>query len=475
MLFIKTRALPPRRTRCVLRWIGWNGLLLSIGLALIAGVTEVWLRVTTPFMYSPIPEYFHPKVGLILKPNAEIRSTNGLDFWTISRTNNLGFLDREPPTPELAAASCHITMIGDSFVEARQVPIADKFHVRLEDLASRHLPRLNILTSAFGRRSTGQVNQLAYYDEFVRHLHPKLVVLVFVFNDFRDNSPILSSVLLRFSPGHYPFATAVRGENGVIMVRPPDADYETFRFPGSRLGPVRDGLVQKSYFFAWVQAKRSAARRIFRNNSPDSFPLSRGQITRLKLLKRSPAYAILLDGWYPTRWGEIEGTAYGKMLPPVFEDAMEITAFALDQFKARTERDGGSLVILFASKRNTLLAPLMGRLSALAEERNIPVIDPYDYIARQGAEPADTHWAHDGHWNPTGHQWAAEALLEYLEQHPEICADRRTGEVRPGMNVSMDWWTTPFINQALVRRRSPHDHRLLGNTGRDRRIDGLSE
>ena len=51
---------------------------------------------------------------------------------------------------ERAAASCHIAMIGDSYVEARQVPIADKFHVRLEELAARELRHLDITTSAFG-------------------------------------------------------------------------------------------------------------------------------------------------------------------------------------------------------------------------------------------------------------------------------------------------------------------------------------
>lgn len=412
---------PPPPYPSTLRLLGWNVLLLIVGLVIIAVSGEIWLRITTPFMYSPIPEYFHPKVGAIMKPNAEVRWTNSLDFWTISQTNSLGFLDREPPTPELAAANCHITMIGDSVVEAREVSIADKFHVRLEDLASRRLPRLNITTSAFGRRGTGQVNQLAYYDEFVRHLYPKLVVLVFVPNDFRNNSPILESVVERFSPEHYPLATAVRDENGIITVRPPDADYETRRFPGSRLGPVRDWLVQKSYFFVWVQARRSAARRIVRNDSPDSFPLSRGQIARLELLKHFPAYAVLLNGWSPTTYGDLQGTTYGKILPPVLEDAMEITAFALDQFKARAERDRASLVILSALKRRAQLAPLIDRMRAMAEAREIPIVDPYDYIARQGGESADTHWAHDGHWNPTGHRWAAEALLEYLKQHPEIC------------------------------------------------------
>ena len=427
MLCIKTQALL-RGTRRAFRWIGWNAFLLSVGLTLVVGVAEAWLRVTTPFVHSIVPSYFHPQAGLILKPNAEIRWTNGLDYWTISRTNSLGFLDRPPPAPEQTAAGCHITMIGDSFVEAREVAITDKFHVRLEDLASHHLPHLNIITSAFGYRGTGQINQLAYYDKFARHLHPQLVILIFVSNDFGENSPALTSIQWNISPDHSPFVTAARDENGLLTLRPPDPDFETFLFRGSRLKPVRDWLVQKLYFLSWVQTKRTAARRIFRINHPDSFPVSRGQIARLELLKRFPAYATLLDGWYPTTWGEIRGTAYGKMLPPIFEDAIEITAFALDQFKARVERDGGSLVILSSLKKNARWTHLIGRLSALAEARDILVIDLDDYIARQGADPADRHWAHDLHWNPTGHRWAAEALLEYLEQHPEICEDRRTGE-----------------------------------------------
>ena len=62
---------------------------------------------------------------------AEVRWTNGLDFWTVSRTNSPGFLDREPPDPERAAASRHVAVFGDSFVEAKEVAVADKFHVRL--------------------------------------------------------------------------------------------------------------------------------------------------------------------------------------------------------------------------------------------------------------------------------------------------------------------------------------------------------
>ncbi len=101
---------------------------------------------------------------------------------------------------------------------------------------------------------------------------------------------------------------------------------------------------------------------------------------------------------------------------------MAFTAFALDQFKERAERDGASLVILTTYTTGTRGHPIFDRLNAMAEARGIPVIDQYDYIRRQGADPeSDARWTYDDHWNVNGHQWAAEALLKYIKENPEVC------------------------------------------------------
>ena len=64
---------------------------------------------------------FVSDVGVMPEPNSEVRHTNHLDYWTIAKTNGIGFLDREPISAERAAESCHIALIGDSFVEAKEV------------------------------------------------------------------------------------------------------------------------------------------------------------------------------------------------------------------------------------------------------------------------------------------------------------------------------------------------------------------
>ena len=301
----------PSRFRRVLRLAGWNALWLVAGLALVALIGEAYLRSTVPFRKSYLPTVFVPGVGLMRPPDTEIRHTNNLDFWTVSRTNRLGFLDREPPSPERAAKSCHITMIGDSFVEARQVSIPEKFHVRLEEMAARELPHLDVTTSAFGIGSTGQIDQLAFYDEYARHLRPKLVVLVFVPNDYRNNFPLWRSTRKGLDPEHLPYVSAVRTADGSFSLRPPDPDYERFRLPrlsGSPSTPPLRSFIyygirtflHRSYFWAWWGTKRSL---LF--NDPDIVAYPQ-RVDWVELLSRRPAYASLLDGWRPVSQGRVQ-------------------------------------------------------------------------------------------------------------------------------------------------------------------------
>ena len=176
-----------------------------------------------------------------------------------------------------------------------------------------------------------------------------------------------------------------------------------------------------SPFANWLDAKRRAS------SPDDSDPELVAQVAQVALLsRRSLRYAALLDGWRPTtREGINDPFRFAQDLPPVYEDALDFTAFALDQFGERADRDGAALVILSSHTMGTRGDLAFDRLTALAESRGIPVIDQYDYITRQGAGPRDAQWAHDVHWNIAGHQWAAEALFEYLKENQEICTTRK--------------------------------------------------
>ena len=211
----------------ILRVVAWNLLLIIVGIVVIAAVGEVYVRLSTPFeRRDHSPGHFVPGVGLVYEPGVEHRWTNYRDFWNISRANSWGFFDREPIRSERAAESCHVTIIGDSFIAARQVPVSDKVQVRLEELAAEDLPELGVTTSAFGVHNTAQVNQLPIYDRYASRLSPKLLVLVFTDNDLYGSSASLVALRHGWDPDRAPYTYAEQARDGTMKLRPPSPDYD---------------------------------------------------------------------------------------------------------------------------------------------------------------------------------------------------------------------------------------------------------
>ena len=419
--------------RRVLRLVGWNALWLVLGLASVGLVAEVWLRSSTPFVGVRYQHAFVPNVGLLLRPNTEVRWTNGFDFWTISHTNSLGFLDRAPPNPEHARESCHIAIVGDSFVEAKEVPIADKLQVQLEELAARQLPHLDVTTSAFGKSATGQINQLPFYDEYVRRLRPKMLALVFVPNDYANNLPLWRTLRKGWHPDHLLWVSAARTEDGGFRLRPPDPHYQQFRLPWhptfSERATVAGAYLEKAVSYSLLLDR-------LRRKYDLHFSQRKNRLREAhwrEWLRRNPAYAPLLEGLEELGGLASLGGRKPKCTqllvegrsPPICNEAFAFTAFGLDEFRKRAERDGVALVILASHVMAQNDGALV--LKKLAGERGIPVIDQSDVIRRAGAAGADAQWAHDYHWNPAGHRWAAQALLEYLERNQWICDKGRSG------------------------------------------------
>ena len=414
------RKTPPfPQLRRALRVVGWNALGLFAGLILLAAAGEAYFRLAKPFMKTSLPpREFVPNVGMLWKPGAEMRYTNRSDYWVVSRANSLGFFDREPPSPEPAAAGCRIAVIGDSFVEAKEVPAARKLHVRLERLAAAALPRLEIAAAAFGLGDTGQIQQLPFWDEYARRLRPKLLVLVFVPNDFSDNSPILRALLAGRDPQYPPpEAHAARLANGEMELRPPAPPNEESRLPRipGEPEPWAARALRRASGALWF-ASRLEVELLRWDRDPQLAAWA-------ALLSQRPCCAALFAEWRPPvllqDFGETDP-------PPVYMDALDYTAFALEQFQQRADRSGAALVIL-ASHRTKVFAPgIFERMNALAAALDIPVIDHADYILRQGAALRDAEWRNDTHWNADGHRWAAEALLEWLQENREVCADAQS-------------------------------------------------
>jgi len=418
-------------------------------IALLCAVGEVFFRFRAPFSEPVWPLLVDSTFGTTFIPGKEVRVTNGVDFWTATRANSIGFLDREPPGAK-ASGTCRVLFVGDSFVEAAQVPIEQKLQVVFEQIHRERLPEQKVETLALGFSGTGQANQLQFYDVFGHNFAPDVVVLVFVNNDFANNSAVLEAVRNGWHPDHAPRLFFRRDRrSGQFVPAPVDADYASFRLPAppappdTRLRRLHRSLRSSSRFYSWLFSQLSIQYPAAVSALADP-PISETYAFRMRVIEQLPGYADVFTGWrYPDDLHP-DRMFYTDELPPVFAEADALTAHALDEFAARGKRDGFELLVLAPygmSKssregetehgRRLVDAGARKRLEALLAPRGIPLVDQMAWIDVHGGSADEAHFSRDGHWSPKGHLWAAQAVLDYFVHHPDLCGTDRRSEAMP--------------------------------------------
>jgi len=345
--------------------------------AAVGGV-EIYQRVANRAFGDVVwPMRFNAIAGLTYEPNAEIRWSNQLDFWTRERTNSLGFLDWEPAQPK-PPGRFRVMIVGDSFVEGAQVTNDAKLQTLLASRLDEQMGKGRLDVVSIGLSGTGQANQIGLYEAFGKSLAPDLVVLLAVSNDFADNSPLLASVRNGWSPAKPPWFFFER--TGVDEFRPlaPAEDWGRFKLAG--VDPV-------AFYAALMQV---------------------------------PEYASRLGGWGGPAAVDMDAMFFRRELPPAFEEAIALTRHALEEWKRIAARDRFRLVVVATSNltRGQVDASSDGnlyrhRFQEIVESTGLPFLDLYPVFAKQPNLSLGS-WRHDSHWNQTGHQWAAEALSRYL-------------------------------------------------------------
>lgn len=349
------------------------GLIVSAVL-LAAGLlgAELYLRHAGMFPVSDnrFPSQFIDTVGFTFKPGDTARLTNGIDFWVSEKVNSLGFLDSEPALPK-PPGRFRILLVGDSFVEAVQVPIAQKLQTLLAEDLNRRFPDRKFDAVALGYSGTGQANQLPFYERN-RDLKPDLVILLFVSNDFANNSPVLESLRHGWHPDHSPrvFMRARPGQ------------------PCDRL-PI-DPAWQKS-LLAGDLAERARQLRAM-----------------------SPDFDDGLRGWKPIPGRKPTDHLSDIFLEPgplprAFEEAVASTKCAFIEWQKLAEQDGFKLLVASADS----VAGQIARLKHMTGELQLPLIDIHQEFVRHH-DPALAQFKSEGHWTPNGHRWAAAAIANYL-------------------------------------------------------------
>jgi hypothetical protein len=400
----------------------WANILLALGsVAITAVVLElVARRFVAP--WTPAPRKVDARVGSILVPHGEVHWTNLLDYDVTERANSLGFLDREPPAHAKAPGTFRVLALGDSFVEAAQVPIAQKFHVVLERMLADRYPGRRFETMALGRSGVGTAAELAYYESFGRTFEPDLVVVLFVHNDFADNSAVLGAIRTGWHPHHPPWPVFdVDPSGGGIEPVAIDPNFPSHTLPVDPAPPLafrlRDRLIRSTlvrwtiqlgdHYWQW-SAQHQEQR----------------ELGRLSALRRDGRFAAELAGWRFPEDLDLDEMFFATEMPPVFEEAATITDHVLGLFAAEKQRRGFAVVVAAVpqcsttpwherERRELVDRGSFLRLAGSATRHGLPVLDLAAAFARRG-EPRTASWKHDAHWNDVGHRWAAEAIADFV-------------------------------------------------------------
>ena len=121
-----------------------------------------------------------------------------IEFGVQISTNSFGFRDREWLL-ERTPGTTRIAVLGDSFIEAIQVPLEQTAPRQLEQRLAVRFPGHHVETLNFGVSNYGVGQYLMAYDEYVRRFRPDYVVVFASYLNFtRTTQRELSSRLQEF-------------------------------------------------------------------------------------------------------------------------------------------------------------------------------------------------------------------------------------------------------------------------------------
>jgi hypothetical protein len=334
--------------------------------------------------------------------------------------NSLGYRDVEHDL-EADFGAYRIAVLGDSFTEARQMPIEETYWHRLaQDLKTcPALDGRSVEVMSFGIGGYSTTQSLLAYEHDARRFEPDLVLLgFFPGNDVRENSEALfTSNTHYFSPR--PFHHLVNGE---LTLSPPE--------PLSILNRAMMGGVQHSRFLELV----NEARRNWKVRQKRAAQEQRIQTVEVGLsaLVFQPLDAL-----------------------PDLAEAWDLTEYLLAELDRKVRNDGARFMVASIPSaiqthpdkafREGLIEKLgvddllfpERQLEAIGEEYGFPA---FPMVAELQAAAGDRH-IHGfpntgygyGHLNPLGHQELADRLA------PKVCEELKKGLVPLGHDDGLAW------------------------------------
>ena len=378
-------------------------LLVVFGLGVGLLLAEMCLRLLG--ISNPVFDTYDPDRGVKLRPGK--RGWYRKEGNAFIAVNSLGYRDvehlvRKPP------GVYRISFLGDSFTEARQVDIADTYWKLLESkltscgaLAGRRVEALN-----FGVGGYGTAQELLTLRIDVLRLHPDLVVLAFLTgNDVANNSRALDD-------GYRPYFVFREGR----LV--PDSLFRTLSFESCLQRFLLWGVHYSRALEVLNQYRRSREVRRWRQEQGQLAQGGNGALPSAELglwdlVYRPPPDAVWTEAWRVTE----------ALIELVHRECVNAgAAFVLVTLTNSIQVDpdsGKTSAVALRTGVDDLFYPER-RLRGLGERLGFPVVTLAPQLQAIAVDRRlyfhgfDNTVVGTGHWNETGHRYAADLLAREL-------------------------------------------------------------
>jgi hypothetical protein len=439
---------------------------------LVMGVLEIGVRIarsaappTAAGWFWRVPD---PNTGWSLQPNAQGRSFSRMYEYDVDvYINSLGLRADESIGYEKGDDVYRIIVLGDSYIEAMQVELAESLPQQLGRLYSAQTDKqVEVLNAGTGGWGTDQ--QLLWLREEGVKYSPDLILLaVYPANDFMNNSLALEAAnhgriqkpFFQLENGelrlnYHPFDPAttppVTVENAVIL---PETS-----LPGP-LTSLGNWLHEHSAFYRYADPRVRVAAPPFAAALARTGLITPGQES--KIAAQSPDYVPIAYGVYQRTQNE------------TWQAATDITVALFAEFqRTATDIGAGTAAVLIAAPEQVYASewqkilqsyPVIRtwdwdldipqqRAAAALTAAGVPFVDLLPTFRTLAANSAPLHYENDGHWNHRGHALAAKATYNFLAANallPNVGSTQLTVSV-PAESRSLWEWFLLFIVLLLV-------------------------
>jgi hypothetical protein len=375
-----------------------NVLLACFGIGLALCAVEAVTR-----HFHLFPDRFwepDPLLGTRLIPQMEGWWTQeDLEYRVPVRISGAGFRDVEHSMAKPANVF-RILVLGDSFVEAMQVPLEHTLAREIERRVNRSRAAVRCEVISMGVSGYGTASELLLYRTRGRAYDPDLVLLAFYpGNDVRNNSPTLEPVL-----------RPLYRSNGELSRVAADGKKQ----------PAPRGVLASSQAYRYL-------RKLLLTRFPGlARVLVRAGVMHPEALRQAP----MQDGVPVDYW------VYATQRSEPWEHAWQHTERLLRELREAVEEDGARLALLLVAAREQVYPetwreivnayPAMQRLGWDLDEPERRVLRwcvengvacvPLSEAFRARRSGPPLHYRRDGHWTADGHALAAEATVRFLRE-----------------------------------------------------------